>query len=195
VNNDGLLEVLAVGPASEYPGWAPKAELVNGRYWKNLGGFRCEESTEPAGLGPLNWTIGKWAKFFVWPVRGKAESRPYFADAVSGDYNNDGWIDLVVQDRSERAGEPPRAMLFLNRGDGTFELKPTEFGGLSANGICGEAVDLNNDGLLDMIFPADPDNSGLPTGPLRKQGVLELRHCRRSYQPLVASALQWSDKR
>jgi hypothetical protein len=27
-------------------------------------------------------------------------------------------------------------------------------------GICGEAADLNNDGLLDLVFAADPDNSG-----------------------------------
>jgi hypothetical protein len=27
-------------------------------------------------------------------------------------------------------------------------------------GICGEAADLNNDGLLDLVFAADPDNTG-----------------------------------
>jgi hypothetical protein len=28
-------------------------------------------------------------------------------------------------------------------------------------GICGEAADLNNDGLLDLVFAADPANSGV----------------------------------
>jgi hypothetical protein len=51
----------------------------------------------------------------------------------------------------------------LNRGDGTFEPKPTTFSGLDSNGIAGEAADLNNDGLLDLVFAADPDNTGLAT--------------------------------
>jgi hypothetical protein len=52
-------------------------------------------------------------------------------------------------------------MLLMNRGDGTFELKRTEFSGLDAGGISGEAADLDDDGLLDLIFAADPDNSGV----------------------------------
>jgi hypothetical protein len=50
----------------------------------------------------------------------------------------------------------------MNRGDGTFEPKPTTWSGLDGSGICGEAADLNNDGLLDLVFAADPDNSGIP---------------------------------
>jgi hypothetical protein len=33
--------------------------------------------------------------------------------------------------------------------------------GLDDGGISGEAADLNNDGLLDLVFASDPDNSGL----------------------------------
>ena len=55
-------------------------------------------------------------------------------------------------------------MLFMGKGDGTFELKPTAFSGLDASGICGQVADLNNDGLLDILFAADPDNSGLSSG-------------------------------
>jgi hypothetical protein len=54
-------------------------------------------------------------------------------------------------------------MLFMGRGDGTFELKLTTFSGLDGNGICGEAADLNDDGLLDLVFAADPDNTSLAT--------------------------------
>jgi len=32
---------------------------------------------------------------------------------------------------------------------------------LDSNGICGEAADLNSDGLLDLVLAADPDNSGI----------------------------------
>jgi len=178
-DNDGLADVVAVGPAS--PGWAPRAEYVGGRYWRNLGGFRFEERTKAAGLEALEWTYLEWAEFFGFPVPSEtvaarpgrlqtqpgmdrpapASNRPYFADAIPADFNNDGRLDLVVQDRHEGLRIAARAILFLNRGDGTFEPQPTTFSGLDDNGICGEAADLDNDGLLDLVFAADPDNSGL----------------------------------
>jgi catechol 2,3-dioxygenase-like lactoylglutathione lyase family enzyme len=185
VDNDGLMDVLAVGPAN--PGWAPRAEYVGGRFWHNLGGFRFEERTHAAGLESLEWTFRDWVRFFDQPVSqaavrgrpGKLQSqpgldrpqpldgRPYFADAAFADFDNDGWMDLVVQDRHEGLNVPARAILYMNRGDGTFDPKPTTFSGLDGNGICFEAVDLNNDGLVDLIFAADPDNSGVATTPDR----------------------------
>jgi len=60
-----------------------------------------------------------------------------------------------------------RAVFFLNRGQGTFEPMPTTWSGLDGNGICGEAADLNNDGVLDLVFAADPHNSGLAVGVVR----------------------------
>jgi catechol 2,3-dioxygenase-like lactoylglutathione lyase family enzyme len=167
VDNDGLPDVLAIGPAS--PGWAPRTEYVSGRFWRNKGGFQFEEATDAAGLSALNWVYRDWFKFFDAPLPpgrpgariAPGDGRPYFAAIMFGDFDNDGWVDLVVQDRSERQGEPVRAILFMNRGDGTFEVKPTTFSGLDSHGICGVAADLNNDGLLDLLFAADPDNTGI----------------------------------
>jgi len=120
-------------------------------------------------LSALNWLYREWFRFFTAPppaARGAAgagplERRPYFADAVFGDFDNDGWLDLVVLDRHESPNLETRALLFMNRGDGTFEPKPTTMSGLDGMGIAGEAADLDNDGLLDLVFAADPDNSGL----------------------------------
>ncbi|MBU0609689.1 MAG: VCBS repeat-containing protein [Armatimonadetes bacterium] len=186
VDNDGLPDVLAVGPAD--PGWAPRAEYVHGRFWRNLGGFRFEERTEHAGLQPINWAYRQWYAFWDAPIPeryvnwrarnpgllGQPGVKPqnqidahgfYAADALFGDFDNDGWQDLVVLDRSESTDPAAcRAMLFMNKGDGKFALKPTTFSGIDASGICGQVADLNNDGLLDLVFAADPDNSGLQTG-------------------------------
>jgi len=179
VNSDGLQDVLAVGPDSDF--WAPRVEHVNGRFWRNLGGFRFRECTDAAGLGPLNYTYGQWMVFFDepkparwknWQPRGTYESQPgltpkhpskntpYFADAIFGDFNNDGALDVVVLNRSESV--MTRSFLFMGKGDGTFEVKPTTFSGLDASGISGEAADLDGDGLLDLVFAADPDNSLAP---------------------------------
>lgn len=183
VDNDGLADVLAVGPAS--PSWAPRTEYVGGRLWRNLADFQFEEATEESGLGPLNWPMRQWIEFYDEPIpdiwnswqswgskavyesqpglscRHPEESIPYFADAVFADFDNDGWIDLVVVDRSESSRRQARASLFTNRGDGTFELQPTTASGLDSPGISAEAADLDNDGLIDLVLAADPDNSGV----------------------------------
>ena len=176
MDHDGLLDVLAVGPDSDY--WAPRVEHVTGRFWRNSGSFQFQEQTGEAGFDPMNNTYGEWMAFFEepiparygnWKPRIKYESqpgktpthplkkRPYYADAIFGDFDNDGWLDLVVMNRSERPGA--RAMLFMGQGDGVFEVKPTTFSGLDSSGISGEAADLDGDGLLDLVFAADPDNS------------------------------------
>ncbi|MCH5373952.1 MAG: CRTAC1 family protein [Planctomycetes bacterium] len=142
--------------------------------------------TEAAGLDAINNTVRQWNAFFDaptpqrfvnWRPSGPYSSQPgltpshpldrhpYYADAIFGDFNNDGWLDVVVLDRAERPES--RAMLWMGQSNGTFECQPTTFSGLDAGGISGEAADLNKDGLLDLVFAADPDNSGVATDPRR----------------------------
>jgi hypothetical protein len=91
------------------------------------------------------------------------DHRFYAADAIFADFNNDGWVDLVYVDRRE--SEVARyAVLFLNQGNGVFQPTRPELSGIDASGIAAEVADLNNDGLLDLVFAADPDNSGGPYG-------------------------------
>jgi hypothetical protein len=182
VDNDGQQDALAIGPSD--PGWSPRTEDVGGRFWKNLGGLRFEERTEAAGLAALNWSYRQWHEFFAQPMSERhrrwrplsgtksqpgipsqhpLENRPYYADGIFGDFNNDGWLDLIALDRRESPNLPTRAMLWMNRGDGTFETKTTTFSGLDGSGISGEAADLNGDGLLDLFIAADPDNTGVAT--------------------------------
>ena len=181
VDNDALPDVVAVGPSD--PGWSPRAEYVGGRFWYNRGGLRFERATEAAGLAALNWTYRQWNPFFGLPAaeppggarHGRMvaqpgrerldplDSRPYYADAVFVDVDNDGWIDLVVPDRRERPGAEARTMLFMNQGDGRFRPMPASFSGLDAGAISVEAADVDNDGLVDLILAADPDNSGTAT--------------------------------
>lgn len=180
VDHDGDQDIFATGPSDV--SWSPRVEYVGGRFWRNEGGFRFTESTATTGLGEIDHTYRQWFAFFdeaeqAWQKNWKPsarsplaqtgikpqhplEKRPYYADAIFADFDNDGWQDLVVLDRRESAGMFPRSMLWMNRGDGTFEVRPTTFSGLDGSGISGEAADLNNDGLLDLFIAADPDNTG-----------------------------------
>ena len=180
-DNDGDLDALGLGGSNS--SWRLGSTTVTGLFWRNDGNFKFVDSTSDAGFDPLNWQYLKWSEF--WGVQISADSlmarefcarswqprrcenedsetlRFYGADAAFGDFNNDGWLDVVVVDRHESDVNMGtlRNVLFMNRGDGTFEVTTTEFSGLDINSIALEAADLNNDGLLDLVTVADPDNS------------------------------------
>lgn len=63
-------------------------------------------------------------------------------------------------------------MLFTNSGDQTSEPRPTTFSGLDASGVRGQVADLNRDGLLDIVFAADPDNIGRGQTPDRHEDMV-----------------------
>ena len=179
VNNDGLLDALAVDGTDAL--FTPKTEDVGGRFWTNTGDFTFKEATNRAGLETLNHSYGQWYQFFDnkitpklrkplpigrmnksqpgLPDQAPLDFRPYHGDVIFADFNNDTHLDFVVLDRREPKLLEARALLYMNRGDGSFKPQPTPFSGLDSTGIAGEAVDLNNDGLVDLFISGDPDNT------------------------------------
>jgi hypothetical protein len=111
VDNDGLLDVLAVGPAS--PGWAPRAEYVSGRFWRNQGGFQFQDVTEAAGLSALNWLYRDWFKFFdaplpvARPVRARWNGGPTSPTRSSATSTTTaGWTSWCSTARNRRISRP-----------------------------------------------------------------------------------------
>jgi hypothetical protein len=66
-----------------------------------------------------------------------------------GDFNGDGKLDFVI-DTGDTAGPQPLALLFGN-GDGTFAM-PIQVGTGSEKAARVEAVDLNGDGITDIVY-------------------------------------------
>jgi hypothetical protein len=181
VTNNGLFDVITVDASDKT--FKPAPEDVAGRFWRNLGGFRFEAATSEAGLESLNDTYEDWYDFFdndvppalerevpltpflaaqpgLEPIR-PIDLRPYHADVVFADFDNDTWVDFVLLDRRESRALETRGVLYLNQGDGVFEPVETTVSGIDSSGIAGEAVDLNNDGRVDLFVSGDPDNSAV----------------------------------
>ena len=187
VDNDGDLDAIGF--------WMTQmsTESVACRFWTNDGDYQFREATKEYGLSVLNRSYNQWFSFFeaeadpraladsvlrtgrsVGSIVGPGRLRqpPRYSDAVFADFDNDGWVDLVVVDRMENEAIETRSFLLMNRGDGSFEAKPTTFSGLDATGLSLEAVDLDNDGLQDLVVAADPDNSGETSAGHRYESIV-----------------------
>jgi hypothetical protein len=179
--NSGRLDVIAVGPTD--PEFHVNSDMVSGKFFRNAGGVRFVDQTRRRGLAGLNWTVGRWARFFDVRVNEpapiqqlacgqsnrkpvcrnlrQADHQPYPSTVAWGDFDNDGCLDFVFADRHEDPTnlDGLRNVLFHNRCDGTFEPVRTELSGLDTNSISVEVADLNGDGLLDLVAGAQPTNT------------------------------------
>jgi hypothetical protein len=120
-DNDGLLDVYLVNGAS-LPSLLKETPEYFNRLYDNEGGLRFSDVTFKAG------------------VQGKG----YGMGAATGDYDNDGHVDLYVTNFGPN-------LLFHNRGDGTFE-EIADKAGVTGGGWSTSAafLDYDRDGHLDL---------------------------------------------
>ncbi|OUR94269.1 hypothetical protein A9Q87_01075 [Flavobacteriales bacterium 34_180_T64] len=70
-----------------------------------------------------------------------------------GDYNNDGFLDVFISNRTTTVGNK----LYRNNGDGTF-LDVSSVAGIQSSAVasfCAAFLDINNDGLQDIYVSND----------------------------------------
>lgn len=110
--------------------------------------FNGDGSLDLAGSGAraaavqLNNGLGTFGARIEYPVASWTQ------DLAAGDFNSDGKVDLVVTINDPQIG----LSLLTGRGDGTFNL-PVNFANTSGfDSPAVVAVDLNNDGKLDVVI-------------------------------------------
>lgn len=103
--------------------------------FKNLGNFQFEKMKDKAIEADAKNSVG----------------------AAWGDFNNDGFVDLLVTNASGQNND-----LYQNRGDGTFEKMENSIVTQDGGDSHGAAwFDVNNDGFLDIFITNDKGSSYL----------------------------------
>lgn len=80
---------------------------------------------------------------------------------VAGDFNNDGYQDLVVVGNGFVQSNP--IYVFLGKGDGTFQ-PPKQFWSSSSIPMAVASADFNHDGKLDLVVTVNPNGIAVMLG-------------------------------
>ena len=141
-DNDGWLDAFVVN-GTTLEGF-PKGKEPTSHLYRNKRDGTFEDVTGRAGLALSGWGQG----------------------ACAGDYDNDGWVDLLVTFWGTNR-------LFRNRGDGTF-AETTKQAGLETTRVRWGAgcafLDYDRDGKLDL-FAANYIDLDLSTSPVPESGL------------------------
>jgi hypothetical protein len=122
-DGDGLTDIFFTNGA-EMPSLEKKTTSQWNRLFRNEGGWRFRDVTSDSGL----------------------KGNGYSMAAATGDFDNDGHVDLFVAGVRQN-------ILYRNRGDGTFEDVTAKAGIASGRWSIGAAwLDFDNDGLLDLFI-------------------------------------------
>lgn len=144
------------------------------------GGTIDAETGEPSGLpGVLYRNEGNWQFRDVTAAAGLTTGETYTHGGTVGDFDNDGWPDLLVTGYG-------RSRLFHNEGDGTF-TDVTQAAGLPENAWHTAAAwaDLDRDGGADLLLIAYVDWKPGESPGCRRSPSQELDTCPpQKYNPL-----------
>ena len=144
-NNDGYVDILILRG-----GWLEGLGLLPNSLLKNVNGKRFENVSFETGLTS------------AYPSH----------SAVWADFNNDGWLDLVIGNESQNGAFPSE--FYLNHG-GTVFNKQSAALGFSVNAYVKglSATDYDNDGDVDMFISNFGGNNQLIKNLLTETGELK----------------------
>ncbi len=144
VNNDGKLDVIAVGDSSTISHAQSGPENVDGRFWMNDGGFKFHNATSSAGLDSLNWSYDQWAAFFgneTFPESARIIQGACKSSNMQGPNPGTCWDDPAKGGTGKGAAEVA----------GDIKAK-TGFGEAKIYGADTTFADFNNDGYIDFLL-------------------------------------------
>jgi enediyne biosynthesis protein E4 len=118
------------------------SKTESSRLFRNLGEWRFEDVSEPAGVADRGAAAAVWKQ-----------------GATFADVNNDGWLDLYVC----RFNAPN--LLYINQGDGTFREEARAYGlDLTDASSMAAFCDYDRDGWLDVYVQTNLLNNATSPG-------------------------------